>query len=83
MYLDLAEYYKRVASECTRHPTWRYGQVLFNTLYSMDPDLANRIRGGPDDPFHFDSHSVQVSRFKQVLDNSTWTINSNASVSQR
>ena len=30
----------------------RYGQVLFNELYRVRPDLADRIRGTNIDPFY-------------------------------
>jgi hypothetical protein len=31
---------------------WRIGQALFNHLWTVRPDLAEQIRGGPSDPFH-------------------------------
>jgi hypothetical protein len=35
-------------------PTWRYGQSLFNALYEINPEIANKIRGGRFDPFYSD-----------------------------
>lgn len=32
----------------------RYGQALFNDLYRVAPEIADRIRGGEDDPFYED-----------------------------
>lgn len=32
--------------------TYRYGQTYFNVLYEIRPALADRLRGGPRDPFH-------------------------------
>lgn len=32
----------------------RYGQCLFNTLYDLDSELANKIRGTNNDPFYLD-----------------------------
>lgn len=33
---------------------WRYGQTYFNTLSSMRPHLAEKIRGTIHDPFNRD-----------------------------
>lgn len=33
---------------------WRRGQAYFNILHLMRPDLAERVRGTPMDPFHQD-----------------------------
>jgi len=33
---------------------WRFGQTYFNTLSSMRPRLADKIRGTIHDPFHRD-----------------------------
>lgn len=33
---------------------WRYGQTCFNVLFSIEPELANSIRGTELDPFHDD-----------------------------
>lgn len=32
---------------------WRYGQTCFNVLHMMEPALADSIRGGALDPYHF------------------------------
>lgn len=34
------------------NPQYRAGQAYFNTLYHVRPDISERIRGGPLDPFH-------------------------------
>ena len=36
------------------HPSWRYGQAVFNTLYEINPSLADSIRGSDVDPFYAD-----------------------------
>jgi len=33
----------------------RKGQILFNALWTVDPNMANRLRGTDLDPFHDDS----------------------------
>lgn len=33
---------------------WRNGQVAFNTLAQMRPDLAEQVRGSDFDPFYAD-----------------------------
>lgn len=32
---------------------WRYGQAVFNYAYALWPAIANELRGGPLDCFHF------------------------------
>jgi len=39
---------------------WRYGQVFFNVLTSVRPDLSEMIRGTVHDPFHHDTVSKQT-----------------------
>jgi hypothetical protein len=34
-----------------RYYKWRYGQALFNSLLTVNPELAEEIRGGSLDPF--------------------------------
>ena len=38
----------------------RYGQVFFNTLSTEHPNLAERIRSTPRDPFHKDEVVVEI-----------------------
>ena len=38
----------------------RYGQVFFNTLADEHPNLAERIRSTPRDPFHKDEVVVEI-----------------------
>jgi hypothetical protein len=42
----------------------RMGQSLFNALYEIDGELANKIRGTNDDCFHDDS---KILRFLIVV----------------
>jgi len=51
----IEEYKERVSYNFMANPKWRLGQTYFNTLYDMNPDLANHIRGSNIDPFHNDS----------------------------
>jgi hypothetical protein len=37
-----------------RKPHIRAGQAAFNALLKLRPEIAERIRGGPLDPFHHD-----------------------------
>jgi hypothetical protein len=37
------------------HPSWRWGQCLFNALTEVDVTLAGKIQGGVDDPFYDDA----------------------------
>jgi hypothetical protein len=36
-------------------PHWRRGQTVFNVLYQLRPDLAERIRTTDLDPFYLDN----------------------------
>ena len=46
------EYLKRVSDQMTEYPCLRYGQTLFNVLYDMDVELANKVRGSELDTFY-------------------------------
>lgn len=41
-----------VQQEWAENQHLRLGQVYFNTLCALRPDLANRLRGSLYDPFH-------------------------------
>lgn len=45
------EFYQEVVKVKKAHPEWRIGQALFNTLFEARPDIANTLKGTPDDPF--------------------------------
>lgn len=40
------------AGMLVRNKTWRAGQGLFNAIDLVRPDIANKIRGTPVDPFY-------------------------------
>lgn len=46
-------------------PPLREGQCYFNTLYEVNPELANEIRGTNIDPFYLDS---RIDAFVDFLD---------------
>jgi len=55
----LSDFYKKV-NETNKN--WRYGQVLFNCLVEIRPDLSEQIRGTDKDPFYenaFNSEKIQ------------------------
>ena len=52
---------------------WRCGQVLFNYLYTVNPDLADKIRGTELDPFYNDARIRDCINFLK----SEWTDNDN------
>ena len=43
---------------------WRKGQLYFNALYDVDPELANHIRGTSIDPLHQDE---KIESFMMVV----------------
>ena len=49
----LAEIFKAISSAmATRESSLRAGQIGFNTLYEIAPDIADQIRGTDCDPFY-------------------------------
>jgi len=45
------------------YPRWRKGQALFNAIYYVDPEIANKIRGSDIDPFHIDDNIEPCMKF--------------------
>lgn len=55
--LDLTEFAKN-------RPEWRIGQVAFNSLCEVRPEIADRIRGnGALDPFYIDANIPAFAEF--------------------
>jgi len=50
-----AEYLNLVVRAIEENPRWRRGQAAFNVLYELRPDLSERVRATPLDPFHQDT----------------------------
>lgn len=66
--LTLAEFYGLTRQNMADRPNWRYGQALFNSLLSIRPDLAERIRGTEIDPFTVNvEHDRRLEKFTQFL----------------
>ena len=40
-----------------KHPSWRYGQALFNVLKEYEPDLAREVLAEDVDPFYVDARA--------------------------
>lgn len=64
---DLVLYFYVLNENSKRFPEWRLGQNHFNTLYELNSELANSIRGEELDPFYKDAPSVEYYRF--LVDN--------------
>lgn len=41
-----------IVAQHIAHPEWRYGQLVFNAVHDLRPDIADRLRGGDLDPFY-------------------------------
>ena len=52
--MEFHEYLSEVMLEMDNNPQMREGQVYFNVLYKMKPELANKITGTELDPFYQD-----------------------------
>ena len=64
---DVARWHavQELANEMRRdYADWRHGQALFNALHSIEPDLANAIRGSQSDPFYRDA---RIEAFGQAV----------------
>jgi len=48
----LTEYFLRVMKLAIKYPEQRLGQRYYNVLYTMRPDLAEKIKGTDTDPFY-------------------------------
>lgn len=59
---SLQEFLQAVHARMHKHPSERYGQACFNTLYfdAFDPEFAESIRGGQFDPFYDDDRVDQM-----------------------
>ena len=55
------EYTKKAVA--ARRPGLRWGQVMFNTLYEVRPDLAEQVRGTDIDPFYDDARGLAFMAF--------------------
>lgn len=49
-----SDYLEAVLIGSVQYKNWRVGQVAFNTLAQMRPDLAEKYRGTRFDPFYCD-----------------------------
>lgn len=49
--MRIQRFLEAVAAETARHPSWRYGQAVFNTLTEWDSGFAEEIRATDLDPF--------------------------------
>ena len=54
MEFDYHKYHNKVREILLDHPYLRQGQVMFNILAEMYPDLAEEIRGTDLDPIHYE-----------------------------
>ena len=50
----LTAYFSSVYKALEANVNWRIGQVYFNILYIMRPDISERVRGTNLDPFYDD-----------------------------
>lgn len=50
--MTFEDYRANVETACQLNPRWRLGQVAFNVLWEVRPDLSEQVRATPLDPFH-------------------------------
>ncbi len=52
----------------THFTSWRYGQILFNALFDVNPELANEIRASDLDPFfETERNSKKITKFIEFV----------------
>lgn len=61
------KFYELLQHNTSKYPDLRYGQILFNSLYEVDPEYANSIRGGDFDPYYLESQDIKLSRIMIVI----------------
>jgi hypothetical protein len=65
------EYLAEVTRAYGVHPSWRWGQALFNVLEMVRPELASLVRGSEIDPYFVtaqnDDYRERVIRFYNFL----------------
>lgn len=49
----IVKFYIELRNNLNTQP-WRYGQTVFNTMYTLHPYIAQKYCGTPIDPFHND-----------------------------
>jgi len=54
---------KMVHSLRNQNPSWREGQIAFNSLYITHTELAEEIRGAACDPYYKDKNLVPFYEF--------------------
>lgn len=65
---EMNEYIMAVYEARRLYPEWRYGQVLFNTLFKLYPDLSEQIRGTQYDPFYYNKFHPRIDAFFTQLE---------------
>lgn len=56
------DYLELVKQATHDHPSWRYGQALFNVLWGIKPELCNLARDEGYDPFYADHRHEPMRR---------------------
>ena len=57
------ELYHKVGVAMANHEPLRFGQIVFNYLEDVRPDLANKIRATEMDPFHNDKNMAALNEY--------------------
>lgn len=53
------EFHTKVTDAMSDNPRWRYGQAVFNVMYDLFPERANKYRGSHIDPFYKDNVAAE------------------------
>lgn len=48
---------------------WKYGRVLYNTLFVVRPDIALKVAGTELDPTHLDAHNIDINLYILIQNN--------------
>ena len=64
--MNYAEFNTAVNQARIDTPSWRYGQTLFNVLYTHCPELADSIRCTELDTFHIENKE-RITKFWEFI----------------
>lgn len=52
-----------IVENAFKHPSWRYGQNVFNSMYRLVGDLAEEVRGTELDPYYWERNDERFIDF--------------------
>ena len=60
---EYIEFRKQLKETLKEFPSLRKGQIMFNVLYEVKPELADKIRSSNIDPFYNDNNIPEFMKY--------------------